>query len=121
MNEQRVLRLLTDCRRIINSLGERYWFPSEDRDDMIQEMAVELLELTDACRDSYALRRAAWAAVRWLRRMYGTKLLHSVETLPDLTALIDDGRCLRVWAPVLPRRGSVLRSAAPLPRHIDEW
>jgi hypothetical protein len=66
---------------------------------MEQEMALELLQLADGCTDSYARTRAAWAALRWLRRMHGTHMLHSVTTMSThaLTELIDSGRCLRVW------------------------
>ena len=70
MDAQRFERLHAECRRIIGGLRKRAAFPVTDFDDLEQEMALALLQM-DGHTDSYCLGRAAWAALMWLRKMYG--------------------------------------------------
>jgi hypothetical protein len=111
MTPERVEHLLPDCRRIVGSLRQRCLFPESDCDDLEQEMALELLQI-EGGTDSYCLARAAWAALMWLRKTYSARLLGKVITLPDVTRLIDSGKCRRVWTGENPW-GEIAEGARP--------
>ena len=99
MDATRLQRLVRRAWDIIESHFEEGGEPQRaDREDMQQEMALELVRLGDApYTDMYCIRRAIWAAARWMRREYGTRADHCVRTSPELTAVIDCGGCRRVW------------------------
>ena len=96
MDAERFERLHHECRRIIGGLRKLAAFPASDYDDLEQEMALALLEL-DGQTDSYCLGRAAWSALKWLRRIYGGMNARPVGGLAELERLADSGRCRRVW------------------------
>jgi len=96
MEHEQFTRLFAECERIIGSLRHRVPFPDSDRDDLVQEMALALLEM-EGGTDNYCLTRAAWAAQRWLRRMYRTEMTSRLLTVARLTRLADGVRCRRVW------------------------
>ncbi len=97
MSDERFWRLMEKCREILSALQGQYDFPTQEREDMEQEMALALLQLSDEHTDSYCLSRAAWAALHWLRQMFGTQLVHGIDTMPHVAKLIDEGKCRRVW------------------------
>ena len=96
MTDERFHQLHAKCRAIIEALQTQYQFPRSDCEDMEQEMALALLRI-DGHTDSYCLARAAWAALDWLRKTHGTRLLHGIHSVADMAALVDNGVCRRVW------------------------
>ena len=98
MEQERLMRLLGKCQEILSSLQARCGFPTSDRDDLEQEMALALLQVSDGHTDSYCLSRAAWAALKWLRRAYHAEAAIRVDPLPNIAELIERGTCRRIWA-----------------------
>ena len=96
MNHARFARLFAQCDRIVEALHQEHGFPRSDCDDLRQEMALALLEM-EGGTDNFCLTRAAWRAVDWLRRFHVTRLEGYMITTPNVAALVDSGRCLRVW------------------------
>ena len=96
MEHERFERLFAECERIVEWLQQRVPFPDSDRDDLVQEMGVALLEV-DEGTDNYCLTRAMWAALDWLRRVYRSGMECQVVTTAEVRRLIDSGRCKRVW------------------------
>ena len=97
MKNERLTELLRQCTALANKLCSRCGLPATDKDDLVQEMALALLEADDGHTDSYYLSRAYWRGLDWLRSHY--HLTARVRTLPygQLLDLIDSGRCRRVW------------------------
>lgn len=97
MNDERLTELMRRCTAVANKLRGQYGLPEADKEDLLQEMALVLLELDDSHTDSFCLSRAYWRGLDWLRRYY--HLRTHVRTLPygQLVDLIDSGRCRRVW------------------------
>ena len=97
MTEERLTRLLGECTALVNKLRRVCSLPATDKDDLKQEMAIALLEVSDDHTDSYCLSRAYWRGLDWLRSYY--HLRASVRTLPNgqLLDLINSGRCRRAW------------------------
>ncbi|HUT37389.1 MAG TPA: hypothetical protein VNE39_28155 [Planctomycetota bacterium] len=96
MNGERFQRLHEQACRILHGLKQTCQFPESDLDDLGQEMAVALLEI-EGGTDSYCLAGAVWAALDWLRSVYGRQMLYGVSQMPDLVPLIDSGKWRRVW------------------------
>ena len=96
ISQERFERLFAHCRRLLRSLEERCHFPVEDWDDVEQEMALVLAQ-GDGEPEATLLARAAGAALDWMRKEYGLRVLHPMITAPDLTSVIDNGGCVRVW------------------------
>jgi hypothetical protein len=96
ISQERFERLFDRCRRLLRSLGERNHLPIQDWEDVEQEMALALVQCY-AERDEACLARAMGAAVDWMRKEYGLRVLHPMITVPDLTSVIDNEGCVRVW------------------------
>jgi hypothetical protein len=96
MDDLTFQRLFAECERIVEWLHKRVPFPDSDRDDLMQEMALRLLE-ADEGTDNYRLTGAMWAALDWLRRTHHSNMHCQLMTIADLRGLIDSGRCRRVW------------------------
>ena len=97
MSPERFNRLHGECRRIIHALRKACKFGAEDISDLEQEMALALLKLDDEEGDGHCLKRAAWAAVDWLRKTYSRSIIFGIEQCDDLVPLIDSGHWRRVW------------------------
>ena len=96
MDGERFTRLHEQSCRILGGLQRYGGFPQSDLDDLGQEMAIALLDM-EGGTDSYCLAAAAWAALAWLRKVYGRQMLHGVSQVADLVPLIDSAKWREVW------------------------